>query len=184
MAEIWPPEQPSLTTIRLPVPVPLADQELLDKAFAASNGADSRRCGGARSSGYDSPSEADLALCNHLAWWTGGDPARIDSMFRQSGLMREKWERQDYRDKTIGKALEGRTEYYAPGGVPSATAPRGVGTLAPPAETPVNTGDSGCQLVAPRGTPGTLRVLDVERMLTTDRRPSRGWSSRCWPRAA
>ncbi len=45
-------------------------------------------------SGYSSRSEADMALCNALAWWTNKDAARMDRLFRQSGLMREKWDRQ------------------------------------------------------------------------------------------
>lgn len=31
-------------------------------------------------------SAADLALCSHLAWWTGGDCVRIDRLYRESGL--------------------------------------------------------------------------------------------------
>ena len=121
----------------------LDDRDLLDKASAASNGADFDALWRGDLSGHGSASEADLALCNHLAFWTGGDPARIDSLFRQSGLMRDKWDREDYRDRTIAKALEGRTEYYTPGGVASGAPPRGRGTVAPSPETPVNTGDSG-----------------------------------------
>jgi hypothetical protein len=47
-----------------------------------------------------------------LAFWTGGDYERIDRLFRQSGLYREKWERDDYREQTIHKALENTTEFY------------------------------------------------------------------------
>jgi putative DNA primase/helicase len=50
-------------------------------------------------------SRADLALCRVLARQTGNDPARIDALFRQSGLYRDKWERPDYRDRTIALAL-------------------------------------------------------------------------------
>jgi len=38
-------------------------------------------------------SRADLALCGMLAFWCGGDPERIDRLFRRSDLMREKWDR-------------------------------------------------------------------------------------------
>ncbi|MBM3271540.1 MAG: DUF3987 domain-containing protein, partial [Candidatus Sericytochromatia bacterium] len=59
----------------------------------------------------------DLALCSHLAFWTGPDPARIDRLFRQSGLMRDKWDEKrldsTYGAVTIAKALNGRTEYYS-----------------------------------------------------------------------
>jgi hypothetical protein len=41
-----------------------------------------------------------------LAFWTGRDAGRIDVLFRRSGLMRPKWERQDYREATIVKAVE------------------------------------------------------------------------------
>ena len=40
---------------------------------------------------YGSQSEADAALCSILIWWTGGDAARVDRLFQQSGLMRQKW---------------------------------------------------------------------------------------------
>jgi putative DNA primase/helicase len=52
-------------------------------------------------------SAADLALCNKLAYYFGSDPAIIDSLFRLSGLMRKKWDRDDYRQSTIALAIEG-----------------------------------------------------------------------------
>lgn len=60
-------------------------------------------------SGYKSGSEADLALCNALAWWTNSDAQRMDRLFRQSGLFREKWDRPQsgstYGAMTIQKAI-------------------------------------------------------------------------------
>jgi putative DNA primase/helicase len=50
-------------------------------------------------------SRADQALCCHLAWWTNYDVDRIDRLFRQSGLMRPKWNTASYRRATLGKAL-------------------------------------------------------------------------------
>ena len=54
-------------------------------------------------------SAADLALCNHLAYWTNCDASRMDSMFRESKLMRPKWDEargaQTYGEMTIGKAI-------------------------------------------------------------------------------
>ena len=55
--------------------------------------------------GYDSDSEADMALCGMLAFWTNCNPTQMDSIFRSSGLFRRKWERADYRNKTINKAI-------------------------------------------------------------------------------
>jgi hypothetical protein len=94
-----------------PQPINLSDQELLDKMFAAENGAKVRALWEGDTSGYSSRSEADLALCGHLAFWTGGQKDPIDALFRQSGLMRDKWERSSYRASTIAKALQGSDRY-------------------------------------------------------------------------
>jgi len=59
-----------------------------------------------RLGGFDH-SVADMALCAHLAFWTGKDPERIDRLFRLSGLYREKWEREDYRNSTVGFSISG-----------------------------------------------------------------------------
>ena len=84
------------------------------KAAAAENEEKFRRLWAGDTSDYTSVSEADQALCSLLAFWTGPDPAKIDELFRESGLYREKWERADYRERTVHKALEGRTEFYGP----------------------------------------------------------------------
>ncbi|HHV02301.1 MAG TPA: nucleoside triphosphatase [Bacteroidales bacterium] len=65
-------------------------------------------------SGYASPSEADLALCSMLAFWCGGDMEQMDRIFRQSGLMRDKWERDDYRKSTLERAVKSCTSFYKP----------------------------------------------------------------------
>ena len=57
-------------------------------------------------SDYGSQSEADCALCAMIAFRTGPDPDMIDRVFRASALMREKWEREDYREATIQKGIE------------------------------------------------------------------------------
>jgi hypothetical protein len=95
-----------------PVASHLSDDEVIERAPAASNGETFSRLWVGDTSGYGSHSEADLALCGMLAFWTGGDVARIDSLFRQSGLYRKKWERKDYRNRTITEALRGKTEFY------------------------------------------------------------------------
>jgi len=63
---------------------------------------------------YSSQSEADLSLCNILAYWCDCDLAMMDRIFRASGLYREKWNRDDYRNKTlqtaIGSCKETRSE--------------------------------------------------------------------------
>jgi hypothetical protein len=90
----------------------LPDDVLIRKAQAASNGERFSRLWAGDAADYGSKSEADLALCGMLAFWTGGDAAMIDTLFRQSGLFRKKWDRKDYRDRTIAEALRGKTEFY------------------------------------------------------------------------
>jgi len=101
-------------TTRSVVSSGLSDQEILMKAAAAENGEKFRRLWAGDTSDYTSVSEADQALCFLLAFWTGPDPAKIDQLFSESGLYRKKWDRGDYRERTISKALEGRTEFYQP----------------------------------------------------------------------
>ena len=90
----------------------LSDTEVIQRALSASNGERFSRLWAGDVSGYGCHSEADLALCGMLAFWTGGDATRIDSLFRQSGLYRKKWDRKDYRNRTIAEALSGKTEFY------------------------------------------------------------------------
>lgn len=96
----------------------LSDQELIEKAKNASNSNKFESLWNGSTAGYESQSEADLALCSLLAFWTGGDPSRIDQLFRQSNLYRQKWDEKrgnkTYGQITIDKALRGTTEYYNP----------------------------------------------------------------------
>jgi putative DNA primase/helicase len=119
--EVWPDQgKPQPADRPKPQPTNLADGELLDKARAAVNGAKFSDLWNGSTVGYPSQSEADLALCNLLAFWTGGDAGRMDSLFRASGLYRPKWDvrhyggGQTYGDHTIELALQQTTEYYTP----------------------------------------------------------------------
>jgi hypothetical protein len=87
------------------------DPEVLERAFAAKNGADVERLYRGDVASYGSRSEADLALCSMLSFWTGPDPEQLDRLFRGSRLLRDKWERADYRGATIAKALDG-SEFF------------------------------------------------------------------------
>src|SRR5215204_3272622 len=95
-----------------PIGNSLSGDEIVQKALSASNGERFARLWAGDTTDYGSHSEADLALCGMLAFWTGGDNAKIDALFRQSGLYRKKWTREDYRNRTIAEALEGKTEFY------------------------------------------------------------------------
>ena len=91
-------------------PFNLSDEEIITRAQNARNGAIFSALWNGDTSAYGSHSEADLALCNMLAYWTGGDAEQADRLFRASGLMREKWDRPQngstYGGLTVQKALE------------------------------------------------------------------------------
>ena len=110
----------SATNGAVDIDVDLEDEELLEKARNASNGSKFERLWNGNMAGYESQSEADMALCCLLAFWTGGDHARVDQLFRQSGLLREKWDEVHYADgstygeKTIERAIANTSEFYDP----------------------------------------------------------------------
>ena len=103
-----------------PTPNDLDTAVLIDKAKAAKNGDKFARLWNGDWTGYGSQSEAELALTNGLAFWTGGDGPRVVQLFPQSGLFRNKWDEVHYSDgRTYGQAtielsLSTVTEYYAP----------------------------------------------------------------------
>lgn len=74
-------------------------------------------------------SKADQALCNYLAFYTGRDPQRMDELFRQSGLYRDKWDRDDYREQTIQRAIAGCQDVYTPSNGVAAQAVKQAETL-------------------------------------------------------
>lgn len=98
----------------------LLDDELLARAGRARNGALFTRLWTGATSDYPSPSEADLALCGLLAFWTRADPEAVDRLFRLSGLMRAKWDElrgsdgETYGSRTIARALAGCRAGYDP----------------------------------------------------------------------
>ncbi len=105
-----PPPQPA-------TPNNVDDVALLEMARKAGNGAKFGELWAGNYQRYyaNDHSTADLALCTFLAFWTGRDEARIDNLFRQSGLYRpEKWGRKDYRNRTIDKACQTVFSAYEP----------------------------------------------------------------------
>jgi len=88
-------------------------QEHLERAFQSPRGSVIRRLWEGDYSEYPSHSEADLGLCSHLAYWLNGNREAIDTAFRKSGLMRNKWDEKHYAngktygEATISKALDG-----------------------------------------------------------------------------
>lgn len=85
----------------------IPEANIIKRALAAKNGSKFKRLFlNGDDSGYHSASEADLALCGILAFWTRCDATMMDSIFRKSGLFRkEKWDKVHYRNRrTYGEA--------------------------------------------------------------------------------
>lgn len=90
----------------------LSNSELWERMFNAKNSGDIKAL---FDGDYgDDHSSADLALMNHLAFWTNKDRFKMDSMFRESGLMRDKWDEKrgqyTYGEMTIDRVI--RTTSY------------------------------------------------------------------------
>ncbi|CAA9293272.1 MAG: hypothetical protein AVDCRST_MAG77-4942 [uncultured Chloroflexi bacterium] len=117
-AEVFPAAPAASGPTSTAAPVSLDDAALLSRARSAKNGAAFAALweGDTTAHGGDD-SAADLALCSHLAFWTGRDMARIDSLFRRSGLYQDKWDGRrgvtTYGQQTIQKAIAGTTETYS-----------------------------------------------------------------------
>lgn len=93
------------------------DEELLEQAASAKNGAKFCKLYYNRAVGdYPSDSEADLALCAQLAYWTNGDREQMDRLFRVSARYRPKWDERHgartYGQMTITKVCEGRGDVF------------------------------------------------------------------------
>lgn len=103
---------------KMNLPVQLNDEELLQKMLSSKGGDKIKALLDGDTSGHGGDdSAADLALCNHLAFWTGGDASQMDRIFRTSGLMRSKWDEMHgsmtYGQMTIEKAIADTTERYS-----------------------------------------------------------------------
>lgn len=91
-------------------PNDLPENEIINKAVHSKNGGRFQRLmQGNWQNDYTSQSEADLAFSNMLAFWTGRDFSKMDSIYRQSGLMRPKWDERHgkttYGVATLTKAI-------------------------------------------------------------------------------
>ncbi len=95
----------------IPIGQPLIPKEIqptdliISKIKHSSRGKRFEKLWGGDISDYPSQSEADLALCLILAFWTNNDQETINDLFRQSGLYREKWDKHKYAERTITKAI-------------------------------------------------------------------------------
>jgi len=122
----WPDEMAAKVAPSVPLP-PLMptlpdDRELLEKAFAAKNGADLH----ARHTGtiiHSDPSGDDFAYLTSLAFWTQRDAGRMRRIAAASGRaqVRTKWQSRrgagDLLDYNIAKACAEQHTVYDPGQV-------------------------------------------------------------------
>lgn len=99
----------------------LTDLDLLEKARRSHVGARFSALYDGDASEYgDDQSRADMALCNYLSFWCRDDAAWMDALFRQSRLMRPKWDEphssdgSTYGQMTIRKAVNRPHAIYDP----------------------------------------------------------------------
>ncbi|PGK10567.1 DNA primase [Bacillus cereus] len=91
--------------------IKISNESLWEKMFRSKNGDEIRSLYNGNLIN-DDHSASDLALCNYLAFWTGKSATRMDAMFRESSLIRDKWDvihfsdtNETYGERTIGVAI-------------------------------------------------------------------------------
>ncbi|PGE86640.1 DNA primase [Bacillus pseudomycoides] len=91
--------------------IKISNDALWERMFRSKNGDEIRSLYNGSLINNDH-SASDLALCNHLAFWTGKSATRMDSMFRETSLMRDKWDvihfrdtNETYGERTIATAI-------------------------------------------------------------------------------
>ena len=93
--------------------VHLSDTALLEKIRASKQAEKFNQLWDGHIGAYNSQSEADMALTTILMWWSNNELAQVERLFEKSGLaQREKWGREDYRQRTLLKAI--RSDGYTP----------------------------------------------------------------------
>lgn len=96
----------------------LSDEEIIDLAINSKNGDVFYRYynDGDISMNNNDQSAADMAFCNLLAFWCNFDQEQMDRIFRNSALMRDKWDEmrgaQTYGELTIRNACLNTTNGY------------------------------------------------------------------------
>ena len=111
------PQRPTHTTERQPATENLNAGEVIERIRKSPQSAKFEALMRGNTTGYGSQSEADLALCGVITFWSQ-ETVVIDAIFRQSALMRAKWDESRRGDKatygqmTIERALSGSRETY------------------------------------------------------------------------
>ncbi len=93
---------------------PLTDDVVIERALVAKNGDKFRTLMAGDITGYDSQSEAEMALVGCLKFWTQ-DVEQIERLLRLSSMQRDKWDKnRTYLDRTIANSLSQPAEHYEP----------------------------------------------------------------------
>jgi len=98
----------------------LDDEKVIEIALNAKNGdLFAELMNGNWKGRYASQSEADIALCNLLAFYSRCDAEQMQRIFRRSGLYRKKWDERrgeagTYGQITIARAIADCREVYEP----------------------------------------------------------------------
>jgi len=97
----------------------LTEEEIIQIASQSKTGMRFKLfIGGGWEQFYDSQSEADMAFANDLAFWTNRDYNMMDSIYRGSSMMRDKWDRETgdstYGEITLSKAINECTDVFTP----------------------------------------------------------------------
>ena len=112
-------------TVSVPTVIPpgsyLSDDSVIAKMLSSKNADNVQALWDGQITDGKSHSEADMSLCMNLAFWCGGDAEQMDRVFRQSVLMRNKWDERHgadtYGNLTIQNAVRQCTEFYKPIGI-------------------------------------------------------------------
>lgn len=95
--------------------ITLDDEQILGKLFSEKKGSEFKALWNGDTTMYgDDESNADMALCSKLAFYTGNNYDQIERIWMSSplGARHKTQEREDYRRRTIEKAIESTTEVY------------------------------------------------------------------------
>ena len=97
----------------------LTDEQVIEHALSSESGDKFKALYEGRwEEGYESQSDADMALVSILSFWCGNVEEQIDRVFRTSGLMRDKWDRMTgdatYGTITIRNAVSTNSVIYTP----------------------------------------------------------------------
>ena len=94
----------------------MTDEHIISLARNAKNSDNFRELWAGDIDSFYERSQADIALCGVLAFYSGGDAEQIERVFARSELGKdERWKNsKHYRDKTIERAIGGTAKFYEP----------------------------------------------------------------------